>query len=145
MIPVNRLIPLVAFAVLGCGEKDPNPIEKQPTTPAHGTVTYKNAPLNAATVSFLSIDGKVRAHGTTDNAGKFVLSTYGKEDGAPVGKYKVVVATSNVQEIEPGVLAPEPVGGFKSLIPTKYSNPDTTDILLEVTAGGKNEFTIELK
>lgn len=133
------------MVLVGCGDQGGTKLEKQPTVPARGFVKYKGAPLKDATVTFLSLDGKVSANGKTDGVGSFTLQTYGANDGLPVGKYKVMVAVSGTKEIEPGVLAPEPDGGFKSPIPIKYANPATTDILMEVKEGDKNEFTIELK
>lgn len=136
---------LLAGLALGCSKTDPNQQEKKPTSPARGIVTYKGKPLGNATVGFISLDNKVRASGKTDGVGSFMLSTYGNEDGVPPGRYKVTVAVSGTVELEPGVLAPEPPGGFKSPIPTKYASPNTTDILVEVTEGGKNDFTIKLE
>lgn len=130
---------------LGCGGKDTNQQEKKDVVPVRGIVTYRGKPLADAGVGFVSLDNKIRANGKTDGVGSFVMSTYGQEDGVPPGKYKVTVAVSGVKEIEPGVLEPEPEGGFKSPIPTKYANPSTTDILVEVKDSGKNEFTIDLK
>lgn len=135
---------LVLFVALGCGSKE-KAQEQQPTTPARGVVVYKGRPIGDASVGFISLDNKVRGGGRTDNVGSFVLSTYGKDDGIPPGRYRVTVAVSGVKELEPGVLAPEPEGGFKSPIPSKYANPTTTDLLVEVKEGGKNDFTIELK
>jgi hypothetical protein len=129
---------------LGCS-KDKDAPEKLSTSPARGVVLYKNRPVANAGITFISLDNKIRASGRTDGVGSFVLSTYGQEDGAPPGRYRVVVAVSGSREIEPGVLDDEPPGGFKSPIPVKYSNATTTDILVEVTEGGKNDFTIELK
>ena len=141
-----RALLVLATVVLSIGcSKNKDGREVLPTSTARGIVTYKGKPVGDASVGFVSLDGKVRAHGKTDGVGSFVLSTYGQDDGAPPGKYKVTVAVSGVKEIEPGVLAPEPEGGFKSPIPIKYANPNTTDILVEVTEGGKNDFTIELK
>jgi hypothetical protein len=108
-------------------------------------VTYQSKPVADASVGFVSIDNKVRGGGRTDGVGSFVLSTYGDKDGIPPGKYKVTVAVSLAKEIEPGVLEPEPEGGWKSPIPIKYANPATTDILVEVKEGTKNEFNIVLK
>lgn len=137
---------------LGCGGSGGGsgantPLEQKKTVPARGIVTYKGKPLNNAAVTFMPLeDGKtVPARGSTDGVGSFILSCYGQNDGAPPGKYKVLVSVSFTQEIEPGVLAPEPEGGFKSPIPTKYANPKTTDILVEVKEGDPNDFKIELK
>jgi hypothetical protein len=142
-----RTLSAVALVALlsACSKTDPNQQEKKPTSPARGIVTYKGKPVGNATVGFTALDNKVRAGGKTDGVGSFVMSTYGTDDGVPPGRYKVTVAVSGTKEIEPGVLAPEPEGGFKSPIPIKYANPTTTDILVEVTEGGKNDFTIKLE
>jgi hypothetical protein len=60
-------------------------------------------------------------------------------------RYNVIAAAGGAREVEPGVLDDEPKGGFRSPIPAKYANPDTTDILVEVKEQGRNDFTIELK
>lgn len=133
-------------AVVGCGGSPSQvsmPVEK--TVPVSGVIKYQNKPVASASVRFQSLDGKITSRGQTDAAGIFSLSTYGNNDGCPPGTYKVMVAVSGVKEIEPGVLAPEPPGGFKSPIPTKYANFATTDITQPVKADGKNEVIIELK
>ncbi len=135
---------LGALLILGCGKSD-ELAEQLPTKPARGFVKLRGEPLGNASVSFISLDGKVRSYGRTDGVGSFTLSTYGRDDGAPPGKYKVIVAVSTSKEIEPGVLEDEPPGGFKSPVPSKYSNPQTTNILVEVKEGADNEFTIDLK
>src|SRR5688500_12711484 len=99
-----------AAALIGCGggsaHKGP---EKQGTVPASGILTYRGKAVPNATVVFQAIDGKVSSHGSTDGAGTFRLSTYGAQDGAPAGRYKVTVAAGGPQETEPGVLPDEPV------------------------------------
>jgi len=140
------LAPSLAFVALGCGKGgDQATMPVEPTVSVSGVLRYKNAPLADAAVTFFSLDGKIAARGKTDAAGTFTLSTYAPQDGAPPGKYKVVAAVSASREIEPGVLAPEPPGGFTSPIPAKYANPATTDVLTEVKAGQKNELVIDLK
>lgn len=135
---------LAALSV-GCGSRYPTGPQKQATVPATGIVTYQGKAVPNASVIFQSLDGKVSAHGSTDAAGTFTLSTYGNQDGAPPGRYKVTVAAGMAKEVEPGVLAPEPPGGFKSPVPAKYANPSTTDIVLEVKEQGRNDFTVQLK
>lgn len=135
----------VIAAALGCEGATHKGLEKQTTVSATGVLRYKGKAVADAYVVFQSIDGKVVAHGSTDAAGSFRLSTYGPEDGAPPGRYKVTAAAGAPKETEPGVLPPEPPGGFKSPIPTKYANPTTTDIIVEVKDQGKNDFTIDLK
>ena len=130
----------------GCGKGDnPETIPKQPTVPVSGILTYQGKAVGGASITFFSLDGKISARGSSDAAGIFTLSTYSSNDGAPPGKYKVVAAVSGAKEIEPGVLAPEPEGGFKSPIPTKYASVNSTDIVVDVKENGKNELTIELK
>lgn len=135
----------LAVVTVGCKGRPPGQVEKQPTVPVTGMVTYKGRGVPNASVVFLAVDGKVASRGSTDGAGLFTLSSFGQQDGAPLGRYKVIVASSGVKEVEPGVLAPEPEGGFKSPVPTKYANPNTTDIVMQVKEEGKNDLTIELK
>lgn len=139
-------VALTACGALGCGGSGTGiqNVEKVQTTPARGFVKYKGAPLKDASVAFHSLDGKPSGNGKSDGVGNFQLSTYNQGDGIPPGKYKVTVAVSVAREIEPGVLEPEPPGGFKSPIPVKYANPATTDILVEVKPGD-NEITLDLK
>ena len=135
----------LAAVLIGCGGDGQKGPEKQATVPAIGVLTYRGKAVPDASVVFQAIDGKVSSHGTTDGTGSFRMSTYAAQDGVPPGRYKVTVAAGGPKEIEPGVLPDEPPGGFKSPVPTKYANPDTTDILVEVKAEGKNDFTIDLK
>ncbi len=134
---------LVPWSV-GCSDAPPGP-EKLPTVPASGVVTYQGQPLPDASVSFQHVDGMVTANGKTDNEGRFTLSTYEAEDGAPVGSYRITVSASAVQEIEPGVLAPEPPGGFESPIPGKYANPTTSGLEATIPEGGKTDLTLDLQ
>lgn len=133
------------ITLVGCGGGPPPGPAQLATVPAAGTVTMQGKPIANASVSFQHSDGTATANGTTDADGKFTLSTYGTNDGAPVGKYKVTVAVGGAQEIEPGVLAPEPEGGFKSSIPEKYADPAQSGLEAEIPAGGKQDLAIELQ
>jgi hypothetical protein len=52
---------------------------------------------------------------------------------------------SAVQEIEPGVMAPEPPGGFKSPIPAKFGNVAESGLTLEVPAAGSTDLKLDLR
>ena len=142
-LPLTLIV--VITAVLGCGSDVPKGPEKISTTPVDGIVTLKGLPAAEVSISLHHSEGKVAPRGISDKDGKFSIATYGKDDGAPAGKYKVTAAKNMTKEISPGVLAPPPPGGFKSDIPTKYESVNTTDILVEIKAGEKNSLKIDLK
>ena len=132
-------------AALGCGSDAPKGPEKLSTTPVDGIVTLNGKPAAEVSVSLHHSEGKVAPRGISDKDGKFSIATYGKDDGAPAGKYKVTAAKDMTKEVSPGVLAPPPPGGFKSDIPIKYESVNTTDIAVEIKAGEKNSLKIDLK
>lgn len=113
--------------------------------PAGGVILHRGQPVAKATVVFHRNDGLVSSNATTDDAGRFMMGTYGSADGAPAGGYKVSVAVSTTTEIEPGVLAPLPEGGARSPIPLTYADPSTSGLKVEIPDGGDREITIELK
>jgi hypothetical protein len=65
--------------------------------PVHGTVNVDGKPAAGAMVIFCPLDDsnqklqRERPFGTTGADGKFTLTTFVKDDGAPVGEYKVLV------------------------------------------------------
>jgi hypothetical protein len=116
------------------------------TVKVAGAVRYRDKPVANASLALRSADGAILARGRTDGAGRFAaLSTYGTDDGAPPGRYRVMVAVSGVEEIAPGVLAPEPPGGFVSPIPPKYASLDSSDLEVEIAADGAIDLAIDLK
>ena len=135
----------LVFAISGCGSDAPKGPEKLSTTPVDGIVTLNGKPAAEVSISLHHSEGKVAPRGMSDKDGKFSISTYGKDDGAPIGKYKVTAAKNMTKEISPGVLAPPPPGGFKSDIPSKYESVNSTDISVEIKAGEKNSLKIDLK
>ena len=142
-LPLTLIV--VMAAAFGCGSDAPKGPEKLSTTPVEGVVTLNGKPAAEVSISLHHSEGKVAPRGISDKDGKFSIATYGKDDGAPAGKYKVTAAKNMTKEISPGVLAPPPPGGFKSDIPTKYESVNTTDILVEIKAGEKNSLKIDLK
>ena len=142
-LPLTLIV--VITAALGCGSDAPKGPEKISTTPVDGVVTLNGKPAAEVSISLHHSEGKVAPRGISDKDGKFSIATYGKDDGAPAGKYKVTAAKNMTKEISPGVLAPPPPGGFKSDIPTKYESVNTTDISVEIKVGEKNSLKIDLK
>ncbi|QDV21769.1 carboxypeptidase-like regulatory domain-containing protein [Aureliella helgolandensis] len=74
--------------MLGGCSTESNP----PTYPVTGTVTYKGAPVDGATIIFTSIsEGGEGATGKSDAEGKYSLTTYVNGDGARPGDYMIKV------------------------------------------------------
>jgi hypothetical protein len=135
--------------LLGCGGSGRPSLVK-----VTGTVTLDGNPLEGAMVAMkLVTDEKSKyqrpSSATTDAQGKFTPQTYGKDDGLPVGKYKV------------GIQKKEPVGGlpknydpenpdavnmkYKWITPMAVSQVDSSGIEVEVTSSGMKPEVIELK
>lgn len=138
--------------------------------PVDGEVTYMGKPIAGASVIFVPEKGAL-ALGTTDNNGKFRLST-GPTRGAVVGAYKVTVSVSlpgaepaggalppapktpaeqeaymkklnEMQQMSttPTAAAPKPA----SPIPEKYAKAETSGLSYTVKSGSANHFKIELQ
>ena len=70
--------------------------------------------------------------------GKFTLSTYNDGDGAIVGKHRVAVEVVEEVPTKDGDIT------TKSLIPKKYTSPDSSGIELEIPAAGRPNLQIDL-
>jgi hypothetical protein len=127
-----------------------------------GTVTYKGEKLAKGQISFVPVpeaQGGHVASGQIEN-GYYSLSTLTPGDGALPGKYKVTVVAwdsdrekvrSAVQKkgMPPGAALPQPLIAkankeARSMIPTKYNLPTTTDLTADVEARS-NTKDFELK
>jgi hypothetical protein len=132
----HALIPFLLFAALGvlggCGNK------QLPVAPAKGQVFYQGKPLEFGSVMFQSVEGPP-ARGVILPDGTFQLSTYGANDGAVVGQHQVRIACFTSQRPSNGDPAARKgeVGVGSSLIPSKYSNFDTSDLRVEVKAANE--------
>lgn len=127
------------------------------TVRASGKVTYKNIPVEGATVSFLG-DGKIApAIAITDSLGSFVLTTNRSGDGAVPGVHRVTVTkivappsavksntgTMTMEEAAKAAKEPPPAKPL-SMLPDRYRSPDSSGLTYTVKQGDKNEFKIEL-
>lgn len=150
---VSLAMAVLMTAVLGgCGgevAKGPRPI------PASGKVTYKNQPVEGATVSFLG-DGKIPpAMALTDSSGEFVLTTSRSGDGAIPGVHRVTVTkivgppaakstgSMSMEDAAKAASAP-PAAKPLSMLPDRYAAADSSGLQFTVKAGDKNNFIIDL-
>jgi hypothetical protein len=133
----------IGFCCSGCGGGEEIPDLYTVT----GTVTYQGQPVPNADVVFIP-DGKPdpkkpappRAYGKTDEKGKYELLFLDGEEGAPAGKYKVVVTAykpygpDDDTETKP-----------QSLIPEKYSSTASSGITKEVKDKDGNVIDLPLE
>jgi hypothetical protein len=101
-----------------------------PPYPTSGQILVNGKPAPEARVVFHHVgdwgEKSIVPQAWTDDDGRFVLSTYGVEDGAPAGEYKVVVewpAYRRGKNVGPDRLA------------GKYSKPSSTTLTARVEQG----------
>lgn len=104
-----------------------------------GVVTLDGKPLENATVVFhkMADDGKAGpgGDGLTDEQGAYAVSSFGKFDGLPAGKYQVSVSCRPFDKNR--------IRG-ENILPARYLKPATSELRLEVKEGA-NTFNLELK
>jgi hypothetical protein len=122
---------LMATVFAGCPQSTPD------VMPVKGKVTLDGQPLTKGAIGTLPPAGR-GANGIIGPDGTFELTTYAKGDGARLGLHKVSVTSYDMVGT-----GPEAVPG-KSLIPTRYTNPQTSGLTIEVTEDGPNEPVLEL-
>jgi hypothetical protein len=93
-----------------------------------GRVTYEGRPVSGMMICFSSADKPHASYDMLAPDGSFQLQTNRPGDGAAPGNYRVHFHT--------------PHGG--SSLPAKYSNPDTTELVVEI-ARNWNHCEIDLR
>jgi hypothetical protein len=157
---IARAVVMVLLCVsnLSCGGDAP----ATSLYPVHGKITYGGQPAEEAIVS-LQPDGSApvtkQGHpivpmGVAGEDGTFTISCSGLGDGAPAGKYKVMVSWRPSAKVPAAksLLAKKKKSGdydASALMPGdilggRYSNPAKPLLTAEVTAG-PNELSFELK
>lgn len=124
---------IASLPYAGCGPSRPA------TVRVEGTVTLDGQPVEGAAVQFIPASGSP-AHGLTDAAGRFTLTTFDDGDGAMPGQHRITVqknkvtgAAADEHGLETGVPTSPPA--IEWLIPEKYSQPDTSGLTAEVQRG----------
>ena len=140
-----------------------------PTEPVSGVVTLDGKPVAQANVVFVPDGSGQAAAGITDEAGKYTLTTTNPQDGAVVGKYKVMVTKATSADPTAGLdlegLSPaerdkkamqayyqsgaaknvgsKKVAEVKHELPVKYNNTAASGLTATVVKG-KNTFDFAL-
>lgn len=122
---LNRFVAATTAAILlvvltGCGGS-------ASTATVTGTVTLDGEPLAEGAIVTRPEAGR-GAQGLIRN-GQFTLGTMSGSDGAIVGLHKVAIVAH-----EKGQAGPEGKPG-KLLVPERYTNPESSGLTIDVTAG----------
>jgi hypothetical protein len=134
---------LCFVALVGCGGPKGGPATVEVT----GAVTLNGSAVDGASVLFSpeigSSDGRLASQATTDNQGRFKLSTHvvgGKyKSGIVPGKYVVAITKLDTAPAK-NTFAPP-----KNLLPPKYADPKSSKLTADVVAGQPNDFPFSLK
>lgn len=162
---MNRRLFLMSgcLLVLTTGCSDPRPEGLPELHPATITVMQDGAPLSGAAVTLVPQDPALTrwpAGGTTNDSGVVDLYTHSTFPGAPAGTFKVTVSKTTT-EGDPKPTHPGPnatheqlsaydramkTGTFETfqVVAAEHRMPSTTQLSIEVTAGGPNEFTLDV-
>lgn len=123
------------LAAIGCSDR-------VATYPVEGRIECGGQPVDHARVVFHPLGehtlGTLRPHARTDAAGRYRLSTYGVEDGAPPGEYKVTLewGASPVEFAgwSPTEIPEEELGSGPDRLEARYADPQSTPLSIIVTA-----------
>ncbi len=151
----------VCCAAIGCGGAGGG--SRDGLVKAEGVLTYQGQPVAEAIIEMRpAAEGVTNgvAVGRTDAQGKFQMMTDRPGDGAMPGQYKTVVKKevetidgmtreeyTKKQEAEgkKDVIFDKSKVKVESLLPTKYSDPETTPLTVEIPAKGSKTLAIELE
>jgi hypothetical protein len=128
----------LAGTAAGCGDN------LKPRYHVSGRVTYKGQPLAKGTISFSPADQDGEgAFGDIDR-GSYRLTTHTAGDGAVPGKYRVSIASADVEtpkaalDTDPNATPEAAIAkaqrAAKHHIPVKYASPDNSGLTAEIEA-----------
>ncbi len=144
------LISSMLLILQGCG------VSQFPVKAAKGKVVCKGKPVTSGSITFTPVGtagttetGKP-ASGTVGTDGSFVLSTFDRFDGAIIGKHLVQFSATEGEDASEEDEAEVEENGTRQR--KKKRTPGNAqsacvqrgEIVMEVTADGPNDFTIEL-
>jgi hypothetical protein len=126
---------LALFLSIGCGTEEPK------LAAVRGKVSYRGTPLHGGTIVFTpdtlrGDDGPI-ARAEIQSDGSYVLKT-GAFPGATPGWHRVTVVSLE----EPGDVSG---GRPRSLLPSRYRDPEQSGLSFQVKPGPDNVFNIDLQ
>jgi hypothetical protein len=125
-VPLRLVLFVCTPSILaGCGSSN-----EPHLSAVKGTVTLDGKPLPRGSIAFRpdAKGGNNSSHepaGEIGSDGSYTLHTRTRP-GAPLGKYVVTVQASEPADPK------DPYGPEKSLVPTRYTDPDTSELRVEV-------------
>jgi hypothetical protein len=127
---------LACALTLGSGCSHPKEVY-----PVKGQVLLNGKPVPHATLTFVPLDEAgeqaARPFARADGQGNYELSTFNPKDGAPPGRYAVVVEQRKFVSTKEGDQLSD------NLLPPRYANPKTSDVQVEV-AKASNDLPVKL-
>lgn len=137
---LTLLVAMGCFLFIGCGEKRPDGMPK--LYPVTLVISQEGQPLAQASVSAIPESGfaQFSSGGVTDDSGTVVLFTHGQYKGMPLGKYKVTVQKTIVEDPQKSEADPSPTKIF-DVVAAECSSREKTPLSFEVTAG-TNQFDL---
>jgi hypothetical protein len=134
---------VLALTVSGCGGDG-----RLPTAPVSGTVTFESAPVPTGSLLFVPEGGGPSAQGNLDAEGHYTLGTYTTNDGAILGRFKVLITAFTQPSGGPG-LPEDAIKGDAapiSLIPEIYGDLEKSGLTATVVKGRNTiDFALEKK
>ena len=110
--------------------------------PVQGKAEYEGQPIASASIflhpAWVKEPSFPRPRATVNDDGTFVVGTYGRDDGAPPGEYKVTVQWFT--RTDPADEDSLPV----NLLPPRYARADTSDVTVQIRDGENPSIAIKL-
>jgi hypothetical protein len=133
---------LLYFALSSLWSGEP---ARVPVYPARGEARFEGKSMPNAAIFLHPIGVEdpdyPRPRSTANADGTFELGTYGKDDGAPAGEYRVTVQWF----VRPKVAEPEGGAAARNQLPARYSRPETSGLTVRIQPGENKLPALDLK
>jgi hypothetical protein len=129
------------LAAIGCGSGGGSAADRVPVFPVEGSITLKGQPMPGAIVTLhpkTPIDKVPSPRAQVDRDGRLKVTTYNGGDGAPAGEYTVTVQWYKLVKTGGDLIA------GPNVVPPKYGQPRSSDLVVNVAEAGPNSIDIKL-